>query len=64
MTVPPSVKEVTVRVARADERRKWDALMFEHHYLRFIQISLGNQQHGLGRQGDFTLEVGAGLRQG
>ena len=39
MTVPPCVKEVTVRLARADERRKWDALMFEHHYLRFIQFA-------------------------
>ena len=39
MTVPPSVKEVTVRLARAHERRKWDALMFEHHYQRFIQFA-------------------------
>ena len=39
MTVPPCVKEVTVRLARADERRKWDALMFEHHSLRFIQFA-------------------------
>ena len=39
MTVRPCVKEVTVRVARAHERRKWDALMFEHHYLGFIQFA-------------------------
>ena len=39
MTVPPCVKEVTVRLARADERRKWDALMCDHHYLKFIQFA-------------------------
>ncbi len=25
--------EVVVRLARADERAKWDALMDQHHYL-------------------------------
>ena len=39
MSVPASVKDVTVRLARADERRKWDALMFDHHYLKFIQFA-------------------------
>ena len=33
------VVEVEVRVARADERRRWDDLMCEHHYLGFKQFA-------------------------
>lgn len=29
----PSVKDVTLRLARPGERRRWDAAMAEHHYL-------------------------------
>ena len=32
------VGEVEVRPARADERRRWDALMAEHHYLGFPEL--------------------------
>ena len=35
LTLPPSVKDVTVRLARPDERRRWDATMAEHHPLGF-----------------------------
>ena len=34
-----AVREVAVRPARADERRRWDALMAEHHYLGFRQFA-------------------------
>ena len=33
--LPLSVKDVTVRLARPDERRRWDATMAEHHPLGF-----------------------------
>ena len=36
---PPSVKDVTLRLARPDERRRWDATMAEHHYLGFQQFA-------------------------
>ena len=36
------VREVAVRPARADERRRWDALMAEHHYL---DQRLGERSH-------------------
>ena len=34
-----TLDEVVVRVARADERIKWDALMDRHHYLRFKRFA-------------------------
>ena len=38
---PPgfTLDEVVVRVARADERVKWDALMDRHHYLGFTRFA-------------------------
>ena len=36
---PPSVKHVTLRLARPDERRRWDATMDQHHYLGFRQFA-------------------------
>ena len=35
LIIPPSAKEVTLRLARPDERRRWDATMAEHHPLGF-----------------------------
>ncbi len=35
----PVVKEVTLRLARPDERRRWDALMDQHHPLGFKQFA-------------------------
>ena len=35
LILPLSVKDVTVRLARPDERRRWDATMAEHHPLGF-----------------------------
>ena len=35
LIIPPSVKEVNVRLARPDERRRWDATMAEQHPLGF-----------------------------
>ena len=39
------VREVVVRPARADERRRWDALMAEHHYLGFRQFAGRGLRH-------------------
>ena len=39
------VREVEVRPARADERRRWDALMDEHHYLGFRQFAGRGVRH-------------------
>ena len=39
------VREVGVRPARADERRRWDALMAEHHYLGFRQFAGRGLRH-------------------
>jgi predicted transposase YbfD/YdcC len=39
ITLPPSVKDVTVRLARPDERRRWDATMAEQHYLGFQRFA-------------------------
>ena len=39
LVLPPSVKDVTVRLARPDERRCWDATMDQHHYLGFRQFA-------------------------
>ena len=36
---PPSVKDVTLRLARPDERRRWDATMAQLHYLGFQQFA-------------------------
>ena len=35
LILPSSVKDVTVRLARPDERRRWDATMAERHPLGF-----------------------------
>ena len=35
----PVVKAVTLRLARPDERRRWDALMDQHHPLGFKQFA-------------------------
>ena len=37
--LPPSVKDVTLRLVRPDERRRWDATMAEQHYLGFRQFA-------------------------
>ncbi len=39
------VGEVEVRPVRADERRRWDALMDEHHYLGFRQFAGRGLRH-------------------
>ena len=46
------VKEVKVRLAWPEERRRWDALMEEHHYLGFKQFA--------GRGLRYVAEWGAG----
>ena len=40
-----AVREVTVRPARAEERRRWDRLMAEHHYLGFKQFAGRGLRH-------------------
>ena len=39
------VGEVEVRLARPDERRRWDALMDQHHYLGFRQFAVRGLRH-------------------
>ena len=39
------VDEVEVRLARPDERRRWDALMDQHHYLGFRQFAGRGLRH-------------------
>ena len=39
------VGEVAVRLVRADERRRWDALMDAHHYLGFRQFAGRGVRH-------------------
>ena len=39
------VGEVEVRLARCDERRRWDALMDRHHYLGFRQFAGRGLRH-------------------
>ena len=39
------VGEVEVRLARPDERRRWDALMDRHHYLGFRQFAGRGLRH-------------------
>ena len=39
------VGEVEVRLARPDERRRWDALMDQHHYLGFRQFAGRGLRH-------------------
>ncbi len=39
------VREVEVRPVRADERRRWDALMDAHHYLGFKQFAGRGVRH-------------------
>ena len=39
------VREVEVRPIRPDERRRWDALMDEHHYLGFRQFAGRGLRH-------------------
>ena len=33
------LRDVSVRLARPDERRRWDALMNQHHYLGFKRFA-------------------------
>ena len=40
-----SLREVEVRPARADERRRWDALMAAHHYPGFRQFTGRGLRH-------------------
>ena len=35
----PVLSEVVVRLARPEERLRWDRLMDEHHYLGFKQFA-------------------------
>ena len=39
LILPASAREVTLRLARPDERVRWDALMDERHYLGFRQFA-------------------------
>ena len=39
------IGEVDVRPIRPDERRHWDALMDEHHYLGFRQFAGRGLRH-------------------
>ena len=52
------VGEVEVRPARADERRRWDALMAEHHYLGFRQFAGRGLRHVAVWRGHWLALVG------
>ena len=52
------VREVVVRPARADERRRWDALMAEHHYLGFKQFAGRGLRHVAEWRGHWVALVG------
>ena len=52
------VREVEVRPARADERRRWDALMDEHHYLGFRQFAGRGLRHVAVWRGHWLALVG------
>ena len=53
-----AVREVAVRPARADERRRWDALMAEHHYLGFRQFAGRGLRHVAEWRGRWVALVG------
>ncbi len=53
-----AVREVAVRPARADERRRWDALMAEHHYLGFRQFAGRGLRHVAEWRGHWVALVG------
>ncbi len=52
------VREVSVRPARADERRRWDGLMAEHHYLGFKQFAGRGLRHVAEWRGHWVALVG------
>ena len=52
------VGEVEVRPVRADERRRWDALMAEHHYLGFRQFAGRGLRHVAEWRGRWLALVG------
>ena len=52
------VGEVEVRPVRADERRRWDALMAKHHYLGFKQFAGRGLRHVAVWQGHWLALVG------
>ena len=52
------VGEVEVRPARADERRRWDGLMAEHHYLGFRQFAGRGLRHVAVWRGHWLALVG------
>ena len=52
------VGEVEVRPARPDERRRWDALMAEHHYLGFRQFAGRGLRHVAVWRGHWLALVG------
>ena len=58
------VREVVVRPARADERRRWDALMAEHHYLGFKQFAGRGLRHVAEWRGHWVALVVAAERAG
>ena len=49
---------VAVRPARADERRRWDGLMAEHHYLGFKQFAGRGLRHVAEWRGHWVALVG------
>ena len=53
-----SLREVEVRPARADERRRWDALMAAHHYLGFRQFAGRGLRHVAAWRGHWLALVG------
>ncbi len=52
------VREVEVRPVRADERRRWDALMDRHHYLGFKQFAGRGLRHVAVWRGHWLALVG------
>ena len=58
------VREVVVRPARADERRRWDALMAEHHYPGFKQFAGRGLRHVAEWRGHWVALVVAAERAG
>ena len=53
-----SLREVVVRPARADERRRWDREMAEHHYLGFKQFAGRGVRHVAEWRGHWLALVG------
>ena len=52
------LREVEVRPVRPDERRRWDALMDEHHYLGFRQCAGRGLRHVAVWRGHWLALVG------